>query len=511
MRRAYLTTPIYYVNADPHIGHAHTTVTADVLKRLARLEGGEAFLTTGTDEHGQKNQEAADASGLPRQEYLDRMSARFREVFDLLQVEYDFYVRTSNPAHKAAVAEVLQRLWDRRLIIQKSYRGLYCVGCEQFKRPSDLDEQGRCPDHLVVPVEQEEPGYFFPLAPFQQWLVDYISRHDDLIRPSFYRREILALLSEPLEDLSISRPRSRVSLGVELPFDGDYVAYVWFDALINYLSSLGWPDDESTVATWWPTATHLMAKDIIKTHCIYWPIMLRALELEPPRQYFVHGFWVGEGGRKMSKSLGNAVDPAALVQAIGADGLRYYLIKNMTSGDSTISERLVIETYNADLANTVGNLFSRVLKFAVAGGCVPDPATLAPEDTALVEHCATIAARTLSDVAFESLPLLPKGVLEIALQLNAHVDAVAPWKLARDPSQRTRLDSAVYALLEGLRLTAELAWPVMPAVSDRARRALGATGALGGEQPHRFVPFALRRGGPITPLERPLFPRAVVP
>jgi methionyl-tRNA synthetase len=503
--RLYLTTPIYYVNGDPHIGHAHTTVTGDVLKRIAQMRGERVFLTTGTDEHGQKNQEAAESSGLATREYLDRQSARFRDVFDRLTVDYDFFVRTTRPEHVAAVAEVLRRLWDKGLIVKKMYKGLYCVGCEQFKKPSDLDEEGRCPDHVIVPVESEEENYFLVLAPFQEWLVRFISERDDVIAPSFFRREILAMLEEPLDDLSISRPKSRVSLGVDLPFDSAYVTYVWFDALINYVSSLGWPQDHERVATWWPVSAHLMAKDIIKTHCIYWPIMLRALGLEPPRQYLVHGYWVGEGGRKMSKSLSNAVDPVELLNVIGADGLRYYLMKNMTTGDSTISARLVIQTYNTDLANSIGNLYSRVVKFAADG--VPNLSLMHSADADLVEECAAIATAALASVDFESLPTLPKTVLEIATRLNAHVDAVAPWQLARDPSNRERLNSAILALLEGLRLLGELAWPVMPQTSDRMLAALGAPPMQPSGSPVQFAPFRLTRGGAVSPLDGPLFPR----
>jgi methionyl-tRNA synthetase len=356
-------------------------------------------------------------------------------------------------------------------------------------------------------VESEEVNYFLVLAPFQAWLVDHIRTHDDFIQPGFFRGEILAMLEEPLDDLSLSRPRSRVSLGVELPFDADYVTYVWFDALINYISSLGWPDDAARMDTWWPAVSHLMAKDIIKTHCIYWPIMLRALGIPPARHCLVHGYWVGEGGRKMSKSLGNAVDPMELMDLTGADGLRFYLLKNMTSVDSTVSTRLVVETYNADLANTVGNLYSRVLKFA-DGGRIPDPAELDPADTAVLDGCVALAADAFAQVEFETLSLLPKTILEIAARLNAHVAAVAPWKLAKEEGGGgDRLASVIYTMLEGLRVLAELAWPVMPAASERALERLGRAPSFSGAEAHRFVPYALPRGGAIPVAADSLFPR----
>jgi len=264
MGARYFTTPIYYVNGDPHIGHAHTSVMADVLRRAALMRGDEVFLSTGTDEHGQKNQQSAEESGLGVREYQDRQSGRFRALFERLNVGFDFWTRTSSDGHKAAVQAFLSRLMDRGLVARKEYSGVYCVGCEQFKRPSDLDERGRCSDHpSLTPQETSEVNYFLTLAPFQDWLVGEIERREDWIRPGFYRRELLAMLASPLEDLCISRPKSRVWLGVDLPFDPDYVTYVWFDALVNYVSNIGWPDDG--YLRWWPGATHLLAKDILKT------------------------------------------------------------------------------------------------------------------------------------------------------------------------------------------------------------------------------------------------------
>src|SRR5260370_11631679 len=319
MTRSYITTPIYYVNGDPHLGHAYTSVMADVLTRIAWMRGTEALLTTRTDEHGQKNQEGAEASGLPPYEYLARQSSRFRSLFERLDVSFNLWVRTTSQQHVQAVQEALTRLNDRGLIVKKNYTGLYCVGCELFKKKSDLDEEGRCPDHQVKPIEMQELNYFFTIDKFRPWLLDKLEQRTDWIRPAFYRGEIVKMLEGPLEDLCISRPKKRVWLGIEMPFDSDYVTYVWFDALINYLSNIGWPD--SRYLEWWPYSNHLMAKDIIKTHCIYWPIMLKALGIEAPHGYRVHGFWVGEGGAKMSKSVGNVVDPEALLKTVGTDGL----------------------------------------------------------------------------------------------------------------------------------------------------------------------------------------------
>lgn len=504
--RQYLTTPIYYVNGDPHVGHAYTSVLGDALRRITLMTGGEAFLSTGTDEHGQKNQEAAEKSGLAADEFLERQARRFRALFDRLDVRYDLFVRTTSSAHKTAVEEALRRLWDKDLIIRKLYRGLYCVGCEQFKKAKDLDPQGRCPDHLIVPTESEETNYFLRLAPYQEWLMELLELNDGLIDPPFYRGEVLAMLREPLEDLSISRPKSRVRLGVELPFDREYVAYVWFDALLNYIGNLGWPSDTPEFRLWWPAATHLMAKDIVKTHCIYWPIILRALGLEPPAGYRIHGYWVGEGGVKMSKSLGNVVEPNALIDRVGVDGLRYYLLRSMGSSDSPISDSLVVQAYNTDLANNIGNLFARVLRFAANEGRVPSPDSVYDEDAAILEWIARGAATALKGATLSAVPQLARTLIEMSTRLNSHVEVVAPWKLARTPGGGPRLDSAIYVLMECLRILAQLAWPIMPATSSSALQMLGASPLKEEPRLHDFLGSTLPKGAPIGAVG-PLFPR----
>ena len=494
MHRLYLTTPIYYINGDPHIGHAHTTVMADLLKRAAQLGSTDVFLTTGTDEHGQKNQEAAAASGLEVYRYLDAQSAKFRALFEQLNIGFDFWVRTTAAGHVQGVQRALSLLHERGMIIQKDYSGLYCLGCEQFKKKSDLDEQGRCPDHLVVPVLTSETNYFLRLQDHQAWLRDRIEGLPDWIKPESYRREMLALLDAPLEDLCISRPKSRVTLGIELPFDSNYVTYVWFDALMNYLTSLGWP--EGTFSTWWPTVTHLMAKDIIKTHCIYWPIILRALDVEAPAAFRIHGFWVGEGGIKMSKSLGNAVVPGELMDLVGVDGLRFYLAKNMRNIDAEISEKLVVATYNADLANNLGNLYSRVVKFANKNyrNTVPAAATVDPADEALrgwiVEELRSAYAR----LDLTTISSLVAQLLGIADRMNAHLNEVGFWSLARQEGVRERLDSIVFVGLDCLHLLFEGASPVIPGTANRALSNLGLEPFPGALQPHTFAAGRIQPG-----------------
>jgi methionyl-tRNA synthetase len=506
MDRCFVTTPIYYVNGAPHLGHAHTSIMADILKRIHRMRGTPTALSTGTDEHGQKNQEAAAAAGLEVQAYLDRQSAQFREQADAMNVGYDWFIRTSDPVHKAAVQEALRRVHAKGLIEKREYTGLYCVGCEQFKKKTDLDEQGRCPDHQVAPVTQTETNYFFALGRFQEWLLAEIERRPDWIRPDAYRREVLKMLDGPLDDLCISRPKSRVTLGIELPFDPDFVTYVWFDALLNYLTVIGWPDDR--YLEWWPGAVHLMAKDIVKTHCVYWPIMLKALDIEPPAGYRIHGYWVGEGNVKMSKSLGNVVDPAALTARIGVDPLRYYLARTMKGGDSQISDGLVFGVYNGELANNIGNLYSRTVKLAAKQfeGRVPSPETLHPDDAALCDEVASMARAAFDIADLDTLPDLGQAIVAIGTRMNLYFDRLAPWTLAKQPTERPRLASGLYATLDALRTLFELVAPIMPTISARALRNLGLDPIPEEPRRHEFASRRLPNGNPLGE-DSALFPR----
>ena len=473
--KSYITTPIYYVNGAPHIGHAHTTIMADILKRNRAALGYETKLTTGCDEHGQKNQEAAEKSGLPTAEYLKRRSGEFQSVFDLLNVDYDFFVHTSAPFHMEQVARIEQRLYDAGLIIQKQYRGLYCSGCEQFKKPSDLNEEGRCQDHPNLDVEEiDELNYFLRIEPYRERLLSHLEDNPNFVRPAKYLAELKGLLAEPLEDLCISRPKHRVSLGVELPFDSNYVTYVWFDALINYLTNLGWP--ESGYEPWWETVEHLIGKDILKTHGVYWPIMLMALGEKPPRQLSVHGHWVGPGGVKMSKTLGNVVDPVEVVELLGTDALRYYLARNMrTDSDSQISLDLVRQAYNAELGNKLGNLLSRAGKFAVSrfDGKVPRLAAFSDDDIALQEAVMTAVSGFGERFELSDIPRLVTGLMRVCDDINEYFNLQAPWALIKEPETVERCETVVYVTLDSLRLVLEAFRQVIPASADRALEMLG--------------------------------------
>ena len=356
----YITTPIYYVNDVPHIGHAYTTIAADVLARWHRLRGEEVFFLTGLDEHGQKVQQAAAKAGIVPQEHCDRLTPQFQTLWQKLAISNDGFIRTTDRQHQAVVRRFLQQLYDADLIYRAEYTGWYCTFDERFWTEKDVDD-GRCPD-CQRPVEQlSESNYFFRMSRFQQRLLDHLDANPEFIRPESRRNEVLGFLQKPLEDLSISRPKARLSWGIELPFDADYVTYVWFDALVNYMSALEYLPPQPSVDRWWPATVHLVGKDILTTHAVYWSTMLMALEIPLPLTIFAHGWWTVDG-EKMSKSRGNVVDPYAMIDRFGADAFRYFLLREIPFGqDGDFSHESFIGRINADLANGLGNLLSRTV------------------------------------------------------------------------------------------------------------------------------------------------------
>ncbi len=474
----YITTPIFYVNAQPHLGHAYTTIVADAASRFHRLCGRDVFFQTGTDEHGDKIAEAAAAAGETPQQYADRISALFREAWPPLDIAPDNFIRTTDAAHKKTVQAILQKVYDQGDIYFSEYEGLYCRGCERFVTEKELVD-GLCPDHKKPPERISEQNYFFRMSKYQEWLIDHIERNPDCITPERYRNEVLSFLKEPLEDLCISRPTSRLTWGIPLPFDDKFVTYVWFDALINYLTGIGYPDDPRFVR-YWPTAEHIIAKDILKPHAIYWPTMLRALDLPMYRRLHVHGYWnVNE--TKMSKSLGNVVRPGELTAKYGADAVRYFLLREMSFGvDASFSEEALLGRQNADLANDLGNLFARSLAMIrkFAGGTIPEPATPQPIDEEL--RTATLAMlddyRThMEEFAFNRAL---QAVWEVIGRANKYIVANEPWALAKDPNQADRLATMLYQLAECLRCIALVLQPVMPAAAAKMAKALGLDGPL---------------------------------
>jgi methionyl-tRNA synthetase len=468
----YITTPIYYVNAEPHIGHAYTTVVADVLARFHRLLGEEVRFQTGTDEHGDKVMDAAVAAGLPVKDFVDQISARFRQSWDDLDISYDNYIRTTDPQHMRVVQEVLTRVHDSGDIYFGEYGGLYCFGCECFYLERDLVD-GLCPDHMVAPTFLKEENYFFRMSRYQDWLIDQIQSHPDWIRPERYRNEMLAFLKEPLEDLCISRPKSRMDWGITLPFDDRFVTYVWFDALINYLTGLDYPGGEP-YKEFWP-AQHLIAKDILKPHAIYWPTMLKAMGLEPFRNLNVHGYWQMAAG-KMSKSLGNVVDPRTLAARFGTDQVRYFFLREMVFGlDAHFSEAAMITRINADLANDLGNLVARSLgmAFKYRQGVVPAPNVPDALDQEIVTAVQAMAADFIRLFPAMEFTKALAGLWDFIGLLNRYIVTAAPWELAKQPEAAGRLDTVLYHLLEGLRWIAALLKPVMPASALKIGEHLG--------------------------------------
>ncbi len=469
----YITTPIFYVNAQPHLGHAYTTIVADTYARFRRLCGDDVRFQTGTDEHGDKIVQAAEQAGESPQAYVDRISALFRDSWPLLEIAPDNFIRTTDPAHIKNVQAILQKVYDQGDIYFSEYEGLYCQGCERFLTEKEL-VAGNCPDHLKPPARIREQNYFFRMSNYQEWLLDHINSNPDFITPERYKNEMLSFLSEPLEDLCISRPTSRLTWGIPLPFDANFVTYVWFDALINYISGLGLPDEEK-FATYWPVAEHVIAKDILKPHAIFWPTMLRAMGLPPYKKLHVHGYW-NMGETKMSKSLGNVVGPREMVAEFGADVVRYFLLRDMSFGlDASFSAAAVVDRQNSDLANDLGNLFSRSLTMVgkFMAGKVPAPGEPRQIDTDLAAACSTMVTTYTREMSAFRFHLALRAIWEVVGKANKYIVETAPWEMAKDEEQRGQLSTVFYTLLETLRLIALLVEPVMPAAAAKMRAGLG--------------------------------------
>ncbi|TYT75906.1 methionine--tRNA ligase [Desulfobotulus mexicanus] len=470
----YITTPIYYVNARPHLGHAYTTIAADVAARFARMQGKNTYFLTGTDEHGDKIVKAAAKEDKSPRTYVDAISAEFRNLWPELSITHDQFIRTTDPEHIKVVQYLLQKIYDAGDIYFSEYEGLYCYGCERFYTEKELVD-GKCPDHLTEPEKIQEANYFFRMGRYQEWLVEYIQKNHDFIRPERYRNEILAFLREPLEDLCISRPVSRLQWGIPLPFDNRFVTYVWFDALTNYVSALGYPDGEK-FSTFWPAAQHIVAKDIIKPHGIYWPTMLKAAGIAVYTHLNVHGYWnISE--TKMSKSLGNVVDPLAMKNTYGSDAFRYFLMREMVFGlDASFSEEALVTRINADLANDIGNLFSRVIAMThkYYGGKVPSPHGSKTSSMDFGLHAGAVQA---TEIFEEQMPLMAfhKALMAVWAfigQLNKYIDTTAPWELHKN-GQQPELDTVIYNMLEGLRIVTGLISPVMPETAVKMQQHLG--------------------------------------
>jgi methionyl-tRNA synthetase len=497
--RFYATTPIYYVNAEPHLGHAYTTIVGDALTRWRRLLGDDVLFLTGTDEHGLNIQRAAEAAGLDPQTFADSIAPKFAEAWKHLEIANDDFIRTTEPRHRAGVIELLQRCYDAGDLELDLYRGKYCVRCEEYYADDELLPGGLCPIHRLAVEEFEEENYFFRLSRFQDRLLEWYDAHPGAIVPEFRANEALGLIRSGLRDFSASR--TSLTWGVPLPWDPAHVAYVWFDALTNYLSAVGFGTDAERFERWWPVDYHLIGKDIIRHHCVYWPAMLMSAGIEPPRGWAVGG-WLLSGGEKMSKTTGNVVKPLDLVDTVGVDGFRYYILADTPYGqDGDFTYEGLIARYNADLANNLGNLAARVATVvgSKCGGEGPPPSADSP---------LAAAAATAVDGARAGWGVVaPSRALEATWQLvratNAHLEANEPWKQEPGP----QVDGVLGDALEALRIVAILASPAIPATAQAIWERIGLPGSILDQRIPADIAWGRYPGGVRVTKGPALFPR----
>ena len=473
MKSFYITTAIDYVNGAPHLGHAYEKVLTDVIARFRRQMGDRVHFLTGADEHGQKVQASARQRGIPAQRYVDETSAEFRALYDRLNVSYDDFIRTTEPRHKQVVQVLLQQLFDAGEIYQAEYRGFYSTRQEQFLQEKDRLPDGAWPELFGEVTEIVETNYFFRLKKHQAWLVDFLTQNEDFIFPRFRQKQVLVFLKDPLNDLCISRPRERLEWGIELPFDKNYVTYVWFDALLNYYSAVV---DKGL----WPADYNLIGKDIlVPPHAVYWPIMLKACGLPPPKHLLVHGWWL-QSGAKMSKSTGGAVNPLDLVTEFGVDAFRYFVMREMNVGqDSEFTREQFLVRYNSELANNLGNLVNRTLNMTTRFAAGVLPAAEVIEDAE--REVQALWTRTRDEV----IPLCEGFQFHTALErtmafvnaTNAYIEKRAPWKLGKsvDPKDAALLRTSLATMAEALRLAVALMQHVVPATTAKINSVLGYT------------------------------------
>lgn len=503
----YITTPIYYVNDVPHIGHAYTTIAADVVARYKRLEGYEVFFLTGTDEHGQKVQQAATDLGVSPQEHVDKLHQRFKELWVRLNISNSDFIRTTEERHKNLVCDILQDLHSRDEIYRDSYEGWYCTPCERFWTEKDLAE-GNCPECRRKVEKIKEHNYFFRMGKYQQWLIDRINNDPHFILPASRRNEVLGFLDKPLEDLCISRPKSRLAWGIPLPFDEEYVTYVWFDALINYISIHGSLDDIKA-SGFWPADHNMVGKDILTTHAVYWSTMLKAIGLEPPKNIFAHGWWT-VNGLKMSKSLFNVVEPNNLIDQFGVDVIRYFLLREVPFGlDGDFSHKALIVRLNSDLANNFGNLLNRTISMMKKyfDGLIPTPATAGDEDSDLTIKSKEVirdVRKLYDELAYNKI--LQK-IWELVDTTNQYIDKAGPWNLVKTDEGKERLKTVMYNAAESIRVLGVLLHPFMPESTTSLMKQLGVGTSIEEQGMKSIDEWGGLKPGSQTQKAKQLFPR----
>jgi methionyl-tRNA synthetase len=496
----YVTTPIYYVNAEPHLGHAYTTIAADVLARHMRQRGEDVFFLTGTDEHGEPVELAAEREGISPQELADRNAPKFEGMMRLVEASNDFFIRTSDPRHEAKVAEIMQRVYDNGHVYEGTYEGWYCPRCARFYTERELGPGNTCPIHEITLEKEREENWFFRLSTFEDDLKRLYAERRDFVVPEHRYNEALSFIEQGLEDVSLSRPK--LKWGMKLPWDQSQRMYVWFDALLNYVTALSFArEGEDLTDRYWPANLQVMAKDILKFHAVIWPALLKAAGMEYPQRLAIHGFLL-MGEKKMSKSLGNVIDPVQVVERFGADALRHYCLREVSFGnDGSVSAAGFEARYESELANEYGNLASRTLSMLeryrdrVVPQSSPDAELGGGDDG-------------LDRVARDASDLLDRAELSQALEriwvrvrrLNRYVEEHRPWDLAKDEGESERLDHVLYNLAEGLRIVTLVLVPYMP---DTAERLLGALG----EDTRGPSEFGARPGGNRVEMLPPLFPK----